>query len=131
MLFMSVTGVFTDYIVNDFITAVNARSAVIRIAYFGAPSPPSSTLCYMYVSQLRNIQIYIHTVSWDDALIIIHIADRFMVDDNRAIFMFKDGSQAWEAKDFLIEQERCKDVTIDNKVYEGKKAKVSRIIGHC
>ena len=45
-----------------------------------------------------------------------------MVDDNRAIFMFKDGSQAWEAKDFLIEQERCKDVTIDNKVYEGKKA---------
>ena len=45
-----------------------------------------------------------------------------MVDDNRAIFMFKDGSQAWDAKDFLIEQERCKDVTIDNKVYEGKKA---------
>ena len=45
-----------------------------------------------------------------------------MVDDNRAIFMFKDGSQAWEAKDFLVEQERCKDVTIDSKVYEGKKA---------
>ncbi|KAI7693117.1 LRP chaperone MESD [Sarcoptes scabiei] len=39
--------------------------------------------------------------------------------DDRAIFMFKDGSQAWDAKDFLITQDRCKDVTIDNKVYPG------------
>jgi hypothetical protein len=45
-----------------------------------------------------------------------------MVDDNRAIFMFKDGSQAWEAKDFLVEQERCEGVTIENKVYPGKAA---------
>lgn len=42
-----------------------------------------------------------------------------MVDDNRAIFMFRDGSQAWEAKNFLIEQERCLSVTIENKVYPG------------
>jgi len=63
------------------------------------------------------------TTLWHGSLFNNHIqCDRFMVDDNRAIFMFKDGSQAWEAKDFLIEQEGCKDVTIDNKVYEGKKA---------
>lgn len=43
-----------------------------------------------------------------------------MVDDNRAIFMFRDGSQAWEAKNFLVEQERCLSVTIENKVYPGK-----------
>ena len=43
-----------------------------------------------------------------------------MVDDNRAIFMFRDGSQAWDAKDFLIEQERCQSVSIENKVYPGK-----------
>ena len=43
-----------------------------------------------------------------------------MIDDNRAIFMFKDGTQAWEAKDFLIDQERCESVTIENKVYPGK-----------
>lgn len=27
---------------------------------------------------------------------------------------------AWEAKDFLVEQERCQDVTIEQKVYHGK-----------
>ena len=30
-----------------------------------------------------------------------------MIEDNRGIFMFKDGSLAWEAKDYLLEQERC------------------------
>lgn len=34
--------------------------------------------------------------------------------------MFKDGSQAWEAKDFLVEQERMEVVTIENKEYFGK-----------
>lgn len=43
-----------------------------------------------------------------------------MIDDNRAIFMFKDGSQSWEAKDYLIEQERCESVSVENKVYQGK-----------
>lgn len=45
---------------------------------------------------------------------------RYMIDDNRAIFMFKDGSQAWAAKDYLVEQERCESVTIENKVYPGR-----------
>lgn len=48
------------------------------------------------------------------------IAERYLIDDNRAIFMFTDGSLAWEAKDFLIEQEHCKEVTIENKSYPGK-----------
>lgn len=43
-----------------------------------------------------------------------------MIDDNRAIFMFKDGSQAWEAKDYIIQQERCESVSLENKVYPGK-----------
>jgi len=42
-----------------------------------------------------------------------------MVDDNRAIFMYKDGSQAWDAKDFLVQQDDCVDVTIENQVYKG------------
>ena len=36
------------------------------------------------------------------------------------LLIFKDGSVAWEAKDFLIEQERCLEVTIEQKVYHGK-----------
>jgi hypothetical protein len=30
-----------------------------------------------------------------------------------------DGSLAGEIRDFLIKQERCKDVTIDSQVYPG------------
>nr|CAH0100240.1 unnamed protein product [Daphnia galeata] len=61
------------------------------------------------------------TKLWQSALWNNHIqAERFMVDDNRAIFMFRDGSQAWEAKNFLVDQERCFSVTIENKVYPGK-----------
>lgn len=61
------------------------------------------------------------TKLWQTSLWNNHIqAERYMVDTNRAIFLFKDGSQAWDAKDFLIDQERCESVTIENKVYDGK-----------
>ncbi|CAL1269322.1 unnamed protein product, partial [Larinioides sclopetarius] len=44
----------------------------------------------------------------------------YPIGGNRVIFMFKDGSQAWEAKDFLLEQKRLEVVTIENKEYYGK-----------
>ncbi|CAD7014003.1 LDLR chaperone boca [Ceratitis capitata] len=60
------------------------------------------------------------TKLWQTSLWNNHIqAERYMVDDDRAIFLFKDGSQAWDAKDFLVQQERCKGVTIENKEYPG------------
>lgn len=55
-----------------------------------------------------------------------HIS-RYLVADDRAIFLFKDGSQAWDAKEFLIEQERCKEVVIENKSYYGKHTEEVRI----
>ncbi|XP_052860691.1 LDLR chaperone boca [Anopheles cruzii] len=61
------------------------------------------------------------TKIWQTSLWNNHIqAERYLIDDNRAIFMFKDGAQAWEAKDFLVEQERCLHVSIENKEYKGK-----------
>ncbi|KAF7285357.1 LDLR chaperone boca [Rhynchophorus ferrugineus] len=61
------------------------------------------------------------TKLWQTSLWNSHIqAERYLVDDNRAIFLFKDGSQAWLAKDFLIEQELCESVTIESKIYQGK-----------
>lgn len=61
------------------------------------------------------------TKLWQTSLWNSHIqAERYMIDDNRAIFMFKDGEQSWAAKDFLIDQDRCMSVTLENKVYEGK-----------
>ena len=47
-----------------------------------------------------------------------------MIDDNRILLVLTDGSQAFEIKDFLVQQERCKEVTIDNRPYYGKGAQV-------
>ncbi|KAF5289225.1 hypothetical protein FQR65_LT00113 [Abscondita terminalis] len=64
------------------------------------------------------------TKLWQTSLWNNHIqAERYLVDDNRAIFMFKDGSQAWVAKEYLIEQEKCESVTIEGKEYVGKYSK--------
>lgn len=61
------------------------------------------------------------TKLWQSALWNNHIqAEKYMVDKKRAIFMFKDGAQAWEAKDFLIEQEDLLSVSIESKIYHGK-----------
>ncbi|XP_046382681.1 LDLR chaperone boca [Ischnura elegans] len=63
------------------------------------------------------------TKLWQSSLWNNHIqAERYLVADDRAIFMFKDGSQAWDAKDFLIQQERLKEVVIENKSYPGVNA---------
>ena len=48
---------------------------------------------------------------------------RFVVGSNRAIFMLRDGSFAWEIKDFLVAQDRCEDVTVEGQVFPGKAAK--------
>jgi Chaperone for wingless signalling and trafficking of LDL receptor len=65
------------------------------------------------------------TKLWQTSLWNSHIqAERYMIDDNRAIFMFKDGTQGWTAKDFLIDQDRCESVTIENKVYPGKNSEL-------
>lgn len=61
------------------------------------------------------------TALWQTSLQNNHlIADRFLLDDNRCIYMFRDGSQAWDAKDFLIEQKEVMEVVIENKPYLGK-----------
>ncbi|XP_064471668.1 LDLR chaperone boca-like [Ornithodoros turicata] len=61
------------------------------------------------------------TSIWQSSLINNHIGvDRFIVDSNRAIFSFKDGSQAWDAKDYLIEQEQLEEIVIESKPYYGK-----------
>ncbi|GAA6224436.1 LDLR chaperone MESD [Lates japonicus] len=48
---------------------------------------------------------------------------RFVVGSNRVIFMLRDGSLAWEVKDFLVSQDRCMDVTVEGQVFPGKVGK--------
>ncbi|CAF0737219.1 unnamed protein product [Rotaria sp. Silwood1] len=49
--------------------------------------------------------------------------NRYVIDDNRILLVLSDGSQAFDVKDFLVQQDRCQEVTIDNKPYYGKGAK--------
>lgn len=52
-------------------------------------------------------------------------SSRHVINDDRILLVLTDGSQAFEIKDFLVKQDRCKEVTIDNRPYYGKGATVS------
>ncbi|XP_014778382.1 LDLR chaperone boca [Octopus bimaculoides] len=61
------------------------------------------------------------TSLWQSSLYNANIdITRYLISDNRAIFMLKDGSKAWEIKNFLVQQERCLSVTIENQDFPGK-----------
>jgi len=56
-----------------------------------------------------------------DYLLKIQINFRFVIDSNRAIFMFKDGAKAWEAKNFFLQQDKCMEVTLEGKSFKNPK----------
>ncbi|XP_058802544.1 LDLR chaperone boca [Phymastichus coffea] len=63
---------------------------------------------------------------WQTSLQNNHIvAERYPIDAKRAIFMFRDGAQAVDAKNFLIEQAECSHVTLEGQNYVGKHASVA------
>merc|ERR1711953_41123 len=60
---------------------------------------------------------------WQTGLMNNHVtSERFQIEDDRVMFLFHDGADAWEAKDFFIEQERCEEVQLEQKTYHGKYA---------
>merc|ERR1712080_415955 len=64
------------------------------------------------------------TSLWQTGLYNNHVqAERFVIEDDRVMFMFRDGAQAWEAKEFLLEQERCDEVQLEQQTYHGKFSK--------
>ena len=64
------------------------------------------------------------TSLWQTGLYNNHVqAERFVIEDDRVMFMFRDGAQAWEAKEFLLEQERCDEVQLEQQTYYGKYSK--------
>jgi hypothetical protein len=64
------------------------------------------------------------TSLWQTGLFNNHVqAERFLIEDDRVMFMFTDGALAWEAKEFLLEQERCDEVQLEQQTYYGKYSK--------
>ncbi|XP_034249248.1 LDLR chaperone boca [Thrips palmi] len=82
----------------------------------------------------KTLMMFVHTAEgtprheteeitklWQTGLWNSHIqAERYLIGDDRAIFLFKDGAQAWDAKNFIVEQEKCAQVLIENKAYPGR-----------
>lgn len=61
------------------------------------------------------------TQRWQVGLVNAHMkCERFVIADDRAIFVFEDGALAYEAKDYLLEQPELKEYSIDNRVWQGK-----------
>ena len=80
------------------------------------------TFCSVTVPTTRDRTEELSSL-WQTALHNNHIqVERYIISDDRFIFMFKDGAQAWEAKDFLVDQEGFQQITIENKPYTGKHA---------
>lgn len=61
------------------------------------------------------------TQLWQVGLNNNHIkCQRYVVADDRAIFVFHDGIQAFEAKDYLLDQPQLKEYSIDSRSWRGK-----------
>jgi len=57
---------------------------------------------------------------WQSSLFNAHYdVQRYVVASDRVLFVLKDGSAAWDIKDFLVRQDRCESVTIEGKDYPG------------
>ncbi|EGT56358.1 CBN-BMY-1 protein [Caenorhabditis brenneri] len=68
------------------------------------------------------------TALWQSQLYNNHVdLQVFVIDDNRAIFMFKDGEQAFEAKKFLLKQEYVTEVTIEGQSFDGPAKKLKTV----
>lgn len=67
------------------------------------------------------------TQRWQVGLTNNHMkCERFVIADDRAIFVFEDGSLAFEAKDYLIDQPELKEYSIDNRSWHGKRGLADR-----
>lgn len=61
------------------------------------------------------------TERWQVGLVNAHMkCQRFVIADDRALFVFEDGSLAYEAKPFLLEQPELKEYSIENQSWHGK-----------
>ncbi|CEF63006.1 LDLR chaperone MESD [Strongyloides ratti] len=60
------------------------------------------------------------TQIWQNNLHNNHInANVYVIEDNRAIFLFDEGSQSFEARNFLLQQKECYEVVLEGKISKG------------
>ncbi|CAK5083916.1 unnamed protein product [Meloidogyne enterolobii] len=60
------------------------------------------------------------SAQWQQSFFNNHIdAQNYVVDDDRILFLFKEGQQAWDARDFLIKQSECKEIQLEGRTIPG------------
>ena len=60
------------------------------------------------------------SMRWQQGLLNGHLStQRFVVQEGKVIFMIQDGEQAWQVKDFLVQQPECIRVDLENQHYPG------------
>ncbi|KAF7633438.1 Brix domain-containing protein [Meloidogyne graminicola] len=71
---------------------------------------------------------------WQQSFFNNHIdAQNYVVDDDRILFLFKEGQQAWDARDFLVKQSECKEIQLEGRTIYGpgsSKMKVDKTKTH-
>ena len=73
----------------------------------------SSLSSYEFTDKISN--------QYDSQLYNNHlITDRYITDDDQVMLKLEDGSRAFEIRDFLVEQENCFKVVIEQKEYKGR-----------
>lgn len=64
---------------------------------------------------------------WQTGLWNNHInTERFMFDNRKAVFYFQDGDLAWEARDYILQQDRCEHIMLEGDSYDGAAKKVKK-----
>lgn len=60
------------------------------------------------------------TQIWQNNIHNNHInANVYVIEDNRAIFLFNEGSQSFEARDYILQQKECVEVVLEGKISKG------------
>ncbi|XP_033339299.2 LDLR chaperone boca [Megalopta genalis] len=67
---------------------------------------------------------------WQTSLQNNHIiAERYLIDQKRCVFLFREGSQAVDAKNYLLQQPELSHVTLEGQVYYREQEKQSATRG--
>nr|CAD2169055.1 unnamed protein product [Meloidogyne enterolobii] len=68
------------------------------------------------------------SAQWQQSFFNNHIdAQNYVVDDDRILFLFKEGQQAWDARDFLIRQPECKEIQLEGRTIPGPASSKMRV----
>uniref|UniRef100_A0A158PBJ5 Thioredoxin-like_fold domain-containing protein n=1 Tax=Angiostrongylus cantonensis TaxID=6313 RepID=A0A158PBJ5_ANGCA len=93
---------------EDLLKITKKGETLLMFVSIRDPSSPAKK-CRLFTEKYTDL--------WRSMLRNNHVT--VLIDDDRAIFMFRDGSQAFEAKDFLLKQAQVTEILLEGQQYVG------------